>query len=88
MELKNREIIILEKIFQLFFLKRHSGRKKILLMDYKEFLSFLSAKEKNLIKKIQNLNLSKYGKTTPFLGILPLPEDLIMIRGQKYISKG
>jgi D-alanyl-D-alanine carboxypeptidase len=84
MKLQNKEIQILERIIDKFSREKQITRKRILLMDYKEFLFSLDKEEKRLIKRIQGLDLKKYNKKTPFLGILPVPKNLVMIRGQKY----
>jgi len=88
MRIQKNEIEILEKITERFSQKRQGSRKRILLMDYKKFLSCLNEKERKLIRKIQNLDLRKYGKKMLFLGISPTPKDLVMIRGQKHKTKG
>jgi LAS superfamily LD-carboxypeptidase LdcB len=87
MEFKKGEIEILEEIIDKFSARRQTSRKRIILMDYKEFLSCLNKEQRKLIKEIQNLDLKKYGKKAPWLGIIPPPKDLVIIRGQKYRVK-
>ncbi len=87
MKLKEKEAKILEEILKRFFYKNRRSRKKIILMDYQIFLSSLNPAERKLTKKIQNLNISKYGKKTPFYGTKPVSENFIMVRGQKYKDK-
>lgn len=83
-----KEIKILEKIIERFSYEKRQSRKKIILMDYQFFLSSLNLAERKLVKKIQNLDISKYGKKTPFYGIKQAPKDLVVVRGQKYKDKG
>ena len=83
-----KEINILEGIIKRFLYKKRQSRKKIVLMDYRVFLSSLNPAERKLIKKIQSLDISKYGKKTPFYGIRRIPEDLVTIRGQRCKDKG
>ncbi|MDP3052670.1 MAG: D-alanyl-D-alanine carboxypeptidase family protein [bacterium] len=87
MKFKEKEIKILEGILKKFLYKKRQSRKKIILMDYRVFLSSLSPAERKLIRKIQNIDISKYGKKTPFYGTKPVSENLVMIRGQKYKNK-
>jgi len=86
--LSKKEIKILEGILQRFLYKKRQSRKNIVLMDYRVFLSSLNLEERKLIKKIQNIDISKYGKKTPFYGVNPVPEDLVMVREQRYEDKG
>lgn len=88
MKFQKEEIDILEGILKKFLDKKRQSRKKIVLMDYRNFLSLLNPAERKLIKKIQNLDISKYGKKTPFYGLKPVPNNLVMVRGQKYEEKG
>lgn len=84
MKFKEEEIKILKDILDRFSEMKKASRKKFSLLDYKEFLSLLDKKERRLVERIQKLNIARYGKKTPFLGILPVPKDLVMVRGQKY----
>ncbi len=84
MKLTKNEIEILEREVDRFSRIKNKSRKKFSLMDYDEFLSLLSGKERGLIRRIQDLDIKKYGKKTPFFGILPTPDDLVMVRGQKF----
>ncbi|MEK7624609.1 MAG: D-alanyl-D-alanine carboxypeptidase family protein [Patescibacteria group bacterium] len=88
MKFQTKEIEVLEKILKKFSSLKRRSRGKVVLMDYRVFLFLLDFEEKKLIKKIQNLNISKYGKKTPFYGIKRTPEDLVAVRGQKYKNKG
>jgi len=83
MKFSKQEIKILENILNRFSRMKEKSRKKFSLMDYNHFLSSLNKDEKVLIKRIQNLDLKKYNKITPFLGILPIPKNIVMVRGQK-----
>lgn len=84
MKLQEGEIKILDGIIDKFSRRKQTSRKRILLMDYKEFLSDLNKEEKRLIEKVQNLDLKRYGLKIPFLEIKLSSNDLVMIRGQKY----
>ena len=83
MNFSGAETKILENVLNRFSRMKERSRKRFSLMEYGEFSSLLKKEEKILIRKIQNLDLKQYNKTTPFLGILPIPKDLVMIRGQK-----
>ncbi|MEX0877527.1 MAG: M15 family metallopeptidase [Candidatus Spechtbacterales bacterium] len=57
----------------------------VLLISFEELENRLSEEEKYLMQNILNINPAKYGIAAPYLGIESVPQDIVAIRGQKYI---
>jgi len=57
-------------------------------LDLKTLYKLLSFQEKVLAQKIMRLNPKSYGFKGPKYGIVSVPRELIVVRGQKYSQKG
>lgn len=56
-------------------------------ITFKRLYSHLSVKEKELIKKFLDLTPTQYGFRGKYLGIVPVPRDIVAIKKQKYIFR-
>lgn len=87
LEFSKKEKEIGQKIFKKF-LKGWKKDPYWPLLTMNKLFNLLTKEEKELIRKIFSLRSKDYGVTSPFLGIRPIPKNLIMIKNQKYELKG
>lgn len=50
--------------------------------------SALSAEQKQVVQQVLDLNPEDYGVHTPFIGVEPVPADLIVVKDQRYTENG
>lgn len=83
--------LIAEKISQKFrcergergAVKNHDFR----VITFDRLFSFLAKDEKKLIDAVLLINPKNYGIKARFLGVEPVPKNLVSIKGQRYIIK-
>lgn len=87
MKINQKEKDLINSILEKLAKEKDRKKDKIVLVDFKDIYENLSKEEIELCKKFLKINPRKYGFKGKFLGIKPVPKNLVVIKNQKYKEK-
>ena len=86
--IEEREKNIINSLVQKLDTLKIEVPDSFVLLSFEELENRLSEEEKSLMRTILNIEPTKYGVKAPYLGIESVPQDIVAIKGQKYIWEG